>query len=44
MTKITVGSMEMSWDPESRLAVLRFERETRATGRDAEELIEAGAQ
>jgi hypothetical protein len=38
---ITVGPAEMTWDAGSRLAVLRFEREMRATGTDAEKLIEA---
>lgn len=31
----------MGWDPEARLAVIRFERETHATGRDAAVLVEA---
>lgn len=41
MEKVTVRSIEMSWDPESRLAVLRFEGETRATGKDAVVLVDA---
>lgn len=44
MDKITVGSIEMIWDSESRLAVLRFERESHATGEDAEKLIGALAR
>jgi hypothetical protein len=31
----------MTWDPETRLAIIRFERETQATGRDARVLVEA---
>jgi hypothetical protein len=44
MDKFTVGPIEMTWDSESRLAVLRFERESHATGKDAEKLIEALAR
>jgi hypothetical protein len=40
MDKITVGAIEMTWDSETRLASLRFERETRATGQDAAALID----
>lgn len=38
---ITSGAIEMTWDSESRLAVLRFERDTRATGKDAVVLVDA---
>ena len=34
-------TIEMRWDPQSRIALLRFESETRATGEDAVVLIEA---
>lgn len=44
MDKVTAGAIEMTWDSESRLALLRFERETRGTGKDAEKLIEALAR
>jgi hypothetical protein len=38
---VTTGAIQMSWDPEARLAIIRFERETHATGRDAKVLVEA---
>jgi hypothetical protein len=41
MDKITRGSIEITWDAESRLAFLRFEAETSATGKDAVALVEA---
>lgn len=41
MDKITTGSIEMIWDSEARLAMLRFELETRATGKDAVVLVDA---
>jgi hypothetical protein len=41
MEKISVGSIEMTWDTESRLASLWFKSETRATGADAAVLIGA---
>jgi hypothetical protein len=41
MDKVTSGSIEMTWDSESRLALIRFESETRATGQDAVQLVEA---
>lgn len=31
----------MTWDPDARLATIRFERETRATGKDAVVLVDA---
>jgi hypothetical protein len=41
MDRVTSGTIEMTWDPESRLAVIRFETETKATGKDAALLVEA---
>jgi hypothetical protein len=41
MDKITSGTIEMTWDSESRLALIRFESETRATGKDAVVLVNA---
>lgn len=41
MDKITSGTIEMTWDPEARLAFIRFESETRATGKDAVALTDA---
>jgi hypothetical protein len=41
MDKIASGSIEMTWDSESRLAFIQFESETRATGEDAVVLIDA---
>jgi len=41
MDKITSGTIEMTWDSESRLAFIQFERDTRATGKDADVLVEA---
>jgi len=37
----TSGNIVMTWDPEVRLAVIRFERETDATGDDAATLVNA---
>ena len=34
MDKVTIGSFAMTWDIGSRLAFIRFEHETQATGRD----------
>ena len=31
----------MTWDPDARVAAIRFERDTQATGRDARALVEA---
>lgn len=39
--RVKLGTIELAWDPEVRLAVLRFERETRATGRDGVALVAA---
>lgn len=41
MDKVTRGSIEMTWDSEARLALLRFESATRATGKDAVVLVDA---
>lgn len=41
MEKITSGSIEMTWDCKSRLAVIRFDSHTRATGKDAAVLVDA---
>jgi hypothetical protein len=41
MEEVTVGTIRMTWDPGSRLAVIRFERDTHATGRDAAVLVDA---
>lgn len=39
--KVTRRTIEMTWNPEARLAVLRFNAETHATGKDAVILVEA---
>jgi hypothetical protein len=44
MEKVTAGDIHMTWDSESRLAVLRFERASHGTGKDAETLIGALAR
>jgi hypothetical protein len=41
MERLRVGSIVLTWDPEARLAFIRFERETQATGRDAAVLVDA---
>lgn len=41
MERVTTGPIEMTWDPESRLAEIRFERDTQATGKDAIVLVDA---
>lgn len=41
LEKVTVGSAEMDWDADSRLAILRFTRETHATREEAVRLVEA---
>lgn len=41
METVTSGTIQMTWDPEARLAVIRFDRETQATGRDARVLVDA---
>lgn len=40
MERVTTGPIEMTWDPGSRLATIRFERQTQATGKDAVVLVE----
>lgn len=42
--RITTGPIEMTWESHSRLATLRFERETRATGEHATLLVDALAR
>jgi hypothetical protein len=39
--KITTGTIELTWDSESRLAIIRFDNETHATGKDAAMLVDA---
>jgi hypothetical protein len=41
METVTSGTIQMTWDPDPRLAMIRFERETQATGRDARVLVDA---
>jgi hypothetical protein len=41
MERILTGAIEMTWDPEARLAVIRFERATQATGKDAVVMVDA---
>lgn len=41
MEKILTGSIEMSWDPDVRLAIIRFGRDTLATGKDAVAMVDA---
>ncbi|MGH2377425.1 MAG: STAS/SEC14 domain-containing protein [Candidatus Limnocylindria bacterium] len=41
MEKFSTGPIEVTWDPEARVALLRFASETRATGPDARALVEA---
>lgn len=41
MDRVMVRTIEMTWEPEARLAMIRFERETRATGKDAVALVDA---
>ena len=44
MEKIISGAAEMTWDPDTRLVVLRFTSEANLTGRNAQELIAAISQ
>lgn len=39
--RVTSGVIELSWDPETRVALIRFARETHATGNAARVLVEA---
>lgn len=41
LESITVGSIEMDWDADTRMATLRFTRESHATGKEAVLLVEA---
>jgi hypothetical protein len=41
MESVSVGSAEMTWDPDTRLAVLGFSREATPTGADAVVLVDA---
>jgi hypothetical protein len=41
MEIVTTGAIDMTWDAETCLAVIRFERETQATGKDAVVLVDA---
>lgn len=41
LERVNRASIEMTWDPNARLAVIRFHRETRATGEDARALVDA---
>jgi hypothetical protein len=38
---VTSGAIQMTWEAGPRLAVIRFERETQATGEDARMMVEA---
>jgi hypothetical protein len=41
LEKTTVGSIEMDWHADTRLAVLRFTREAHPSGKEAVALVEA---
>ncbi len=41
MDKITSGTIELTWDSESRLAFIHFGSETHGTGKDALVLVDA---
>jgi hypothetical protein len=41
MERVTTGPIEMTWDRDARLAVIRFEREAQATGKDAVVLVDS---
>jgi hypothetical protein len=41
MERVTSGTIEVTWDAESRLATIRFGGEVAITGRDAEILVKA---
>jgi hypothetical protein len=41
MLEITSGTIKMTWHPDSRLALLTFRADTRATGKDATLLVNA---
>ena len=42
--QVTVGTIQMTWAPDARLAALSFSAETHATGHDAEVLLQALGQ
>jgi hypothetical protein len=44
MERIATRSIEMTWDPDARVAELRFERETHANGQHAKVLVDALAR
>lgn len=41
METLNTGAIQLTWDPATRLALIRFERDTKATGRDAQALVAA---
>lgn len=41
MESVTSGTIQMTWDPDARLASIGFARETQATGKDAVVLVDA---
>jgi hypothetical protein len=41
MDRVTSGSLEMTWDPETRVAVVRHAREGAALGGDAAKFVDA---
>lgn len=41
MEQVSTGPIEMTWDPDARLAMIRFTRDTQATGKDAVVLVDA---
>jgi hypothetical protein len=43
MFKHKIESIELTWDPDSRIGIVRFESGAKATGKDAEQLVEAMA-
>ncbi|MGH2582305.1 MAG: hypothetical protein ACRDFQ_05355 [Anaerolineales bacterium] len=44
MENVASGAIEMTWDPNSRIAFISFKEETRATGKDAQVLVSALTQ
>jgi hypothetical protein len=41
METVTTGPIVLTWDADARLAIIHFEREAQATGRDAVVLVDA---
>lgn len=39
--RVEIGAISMEWDPDARLAAIRFETETHATGEHAAVLVDA---